>query len=159
MNLQLWDCLQKQLVIVVWKVENQIKNEKFVDILFLLTALNYIQFIASNIIPILIWKFKCWRKASLRLLLQLQISFSKMMNENCLPFQSTYIHARCSVGFVLLNLVSYVLPSGPFIIGLTIANVSHTILLEFQCDYKIGIILKIYENLTSIEDYIWIDMN
>jgi hypothetical protein len=48
----------------------------------------------------------------------IQISFSKMMNENCLPFQSTYIHARCSVGFVLLNLVSYVLPSGPFIIGL-----------------------------------------
>jgi hypothetical protein len=38
-------------------------------------------------------------------------------------------------------------------------NPCHTILLELQCDYKIGIILKIYENLTSIEDYIWIDMN
>ena len=52
-----------------------------------------------------------------------------MMNENCLPFQSTYIHARCSVGFVLLNLVSYVLPSGPFIVGLTIANVMVPVVL------------------------------
>ena len=34
-----------------------------------------------------------------------------------------YIHAPCFVGFVLLNLVSYVLSSGPFIVGLSIAVV------------------------------------